>query len=131
MNEPSEQLISLHINQILLMVLYITCKLAFCRWNFLASREKSGIFRNSSCKNNSTSKTLKFSSSIHNIFIRQVNYWIWKERLIPLIHPNISMHIHQTVLYTFPKLLTRRICLKKPRASLVNDNFHHSCGLNE
>ena len=30
--------------------------------------------------------------------------------LIPL-HPNISMHILHTVLYTFPKVLTRRICL--------------------
>ena len=25
-------------------------------------------------------------------------------------HPNISMHILHTVLYTFPKVLTRRIC---------------------
>ena len=31
-------------------------------------------------------------------------------RLNPL-HPNISMHILHTVLYTFPKVLTRRICL--------------------
>ena len=28
-----------------------------------------------------------------------------------LLHPNISMHILHTVLYTFPKELTRRICL--------------------
>ena len=27
------------------------------------------------------------------------------------LHPNISMHILHTVLYTFPKELTRRICL--------------------
>ena len=27
------------------------------------------------------------------------------------LHPNISMHILHTVLYTFPKVLTRRICL--------------------
>ena len=27
------------------------------------------------------------------------------------IYPNISMHILPTVLYTFPKVLTRRICL--------------------
>ena len=26
-------------------------------------------------------------------------------------HPNISLHILLTVLYTFPKVLTRRICL--------------------
>ena len=28
------------------------------------------------------------------------------------LHPNISMHILHTVLYTFPEALTRRICLK-------------------
>ena len=27
------------------------------------------------------------------------------------LHPNISMHILHTVLYTFPKVLTRTICL--------------------
>ena len=27
------------------------------------------------------------------------------------LHPNISLHILHTVLYTFPKVLTRRICL--------------------
>ena len=27
------------------------------------------------------------------------------------LHPNISMHILHTVLYTFLKVLTRRICL--------------------
>ena len=27
------------------------------------------------------------------------------------LHPDISMHILHTVLYTFPKVLTRRICL--------------------
>ena len=27
------------------------------------------------------------------------------------LHPNISMHILHTVLYTFPRVLTRRICL--------------------
>ena len=27
------------------------------------------------------------------------------------LHPNISIHILHTVLYTFPKVLTRRICL--------------------
>ena len=28
-----------------------------------------------------------------------------------LIHPNISMHIPHTVVNTFPKVLTKRICL--------------------
>ena len=32
-------------------------------------------------------------------------------RKINPLHPNISMHILHTVLYTFPKVLTRRICL--------------------
>ena len=27
------------------------------------------------------------------------------------LHPNISMHILHTILYTCPKVLTRRICL--------------------
>ena len=27
------------------------------------------------------------------------------------LHPNISMHILHTFIYTFPKVLTRRICL--------------------
>ena len=26
------------------------------------------------------------------------------------LHPNISMHILHTILYRFPKVLTRRIC---------------------
>ena len=34
------------------------------------------------------------------------------------LHPNISMHILHTVLYTFPKVLTRRICL------LIKSFFH-------
>ena len=31
--------------------------------------------------------------------------------LVNPLHPNISMHILHTVLYTFPKRLARRICL--------------------
>ena len=27
------------------------------------------------------------------------------------LYPNINMHIFYTVIYTFPKVLTRRICL--------------------
>ncbi|RMX38763.1 hypothetical protein pdam_00018526, partial [Pocillopora damicornis] len=38
------------------------------------------------------------------------------------LHPNISMHILLTVLYTFPNLLTRR--------TLVNDHFLYSHDLN-
>ena len=43
-----------------------------------------------------------------------IYYWTrltatWNLFVNPL-HPNISMHILHTVLYTFPKRLTRRIC---------------------
>ena len=36
----------------------------------------------------------------------------YQGKLIIPLHPNISMNILQTVLYTFPKVLTGRICLK-------------------
>ena len=36
---------------------------------------------------------------------------ILKCLIINPLHPNISLHILLTVLYTFPKVLTRRICL--------------------
>ena len=42
------------------------------------------------------------------------------------LHPNISIHILQTVVYTFSKVLMRRICLTS-RASLVADHFIYSC----
>ena len=35
----------------------------------------------------------------------------YKEGLFNPLHPNISIHILHTVLYTFNKVLTRRICL--------------------
>ena len=38
-------------------------------------------------------------------------YIILKCLNIEPLHPNISLHILLTVLYTFPKVLTRRICL--------------------
>ena len=34
----------------------------------------------------------------------------YKTSIIQLLHPNISMHILHTVRYTFPKVLTGRIC---------------------
>ena len=37
--------------------------------------------------------------------------FLWHLCLIKPLHPNISIHILHTVLYTFPKVLTRRICL--------------------
>ena len=44
------------------------------------------------------------------------NYWwdLGSERVNPF-HPNISMHILHTVLFTFPKLLTKRIYLSIKR----------------
>ena len=36
----------------------------------------------------------------------------WRSRAFNLLYPNISMHFLHTVLYTFPEVLTRRICLK-------------------
>ena len=38
--------------------------------------------------------------------------YLSQEKVNPL-HPNISMHILCTVLYTFTKVQTRRICLTK------------------
>ena len=46
------------------------------------------------------------------------------------LHLKISIHILLTVLYTFPMVLTKRICLKKSRASLVGNHFLYSHGLN-
>ena len=39
--------------------------------------------------------------------------WVYclRHSSINPLHPNISMYILHTVLYTFPKVLTRRICL--------------------
>ena len=41
-------------------------------------------------------------------------------------HPNLSMHILYTVLYSFPQALTRRICLTIKKASLVGNHFLYS-----
>ena len=41
------------------------------------------------------------------------------------LHPNISIHILHTLLYTFPLILTRRICLTI-KASLVGNHFPNS-----
>ena len=44
------------------------------------------------------------------------------------LHPNISMQTLHTMLYTFPKGLTRRICLTIKSFSF--DLFLYSCILN-
>ena len=46
------------------------------------------------------------------------------------LHPNISMHILPTVLSTFLKVLTWRIC-EQSRASLIVDHFFCSCVFND
>ena len=38
--------------------------------------------------------------------------WVWVWTLNNSIHPNISMHKLHTVLYTFPRVLNGRICIK-------------------
>ena len=48
----------------------------------------------------------------------------WSKLINPL-HFTISLHICQTVLYTFPKVLTRRICLTI-KASQIGDHFLYS-----
>ena len=48
--------------------------------------------------------------SLLNVAVLDGEYYFSLILVNPL-HPNISMHILHTVLYTFPKVLTRRICL--------------------
>ena len=47
--------------------------------------------------------------------LNQVDQWILVLLGVPYgvnpLQPDIGMHILHTVLYTFPKVLTRRICL--------------------
>ena len=45
-----------------------------------------------------------------------------KPKIKPL-HPNISMHILYTVLYTNPKVLTRRICLTIKSFLIIGDHL--------
>ena len=52
----------------------------------------------------------------------------YQGKLIIPLHPNISMNILQTVLYTFPKVLTGRICLKIK--SFFGDQFLDSRDFN-
>ena len=46
------------------------------------------------------------------------------------LHPNISIHILHSLLYKFPLVQTRRICLTI-KASLGEDHFLYSHDLNE
>ena len=52
-----------------------------------------------------------YDSSIFFIFLNLfVLFCFFLSQFYPL-HPDVSMHILITVIYTFPKVLTRRICL--------------------
>ena len=57
-----------------------------------------------------------FVSFIYFSFTYFFNFWWLNQaktdvKIINPLHPNISMHILHSVLNTFPKVLTRRICL--------------------
>ena len=53
-----------------------------------------------------------YSSSILHIYIYIYIYiYNWLHDVFNPLHPNIRMHILHTVLYTFPNVLARRICL--------------------
>ena len=41
------------------------------------------------------------------------------------LHPNISIHILHTNLFTIAEVLTKRIC-DKIKASKIGDHFYHS-----
>ena len=64
-------------------------------------------------------------------------YWMWilffksDSHCFPVnpLHPNISMHILHTVLFTSPKELTRRICLTI-KSFFFGDHFLYSHNLN-
>ena len=44
-------------------------------------------------------------------------------------HPNVSRDILDTVLYTFPKVLTRRICVAIKSFFRVGDHLLYSCDI--
>ena len=56
-------------------------------------------------------KTFYFSVWLNNVLWNHFKWPIWNRFTFNPLHPNISMYILHTVLYTFPKELTRRICL--------------------
>ena len=50
--------------------------------------------------------------------------------ILNLLHPDIGLQILHTVLYTFLKVLSRRICKIIKRIFLVGEHFLHSSDLN-
>ena len=67
---------------------------------------------------------------------RGLGCWLYlkkelKSILVNPLHPNISIHFLHTVLYTFPMILTKRICLTiKSFFSCIGDHFLYSHDLN-
>ena len=56
--------------------------------------------------------TLKLLHDQHIVFLNNLAGWqdLYIETTVNPLHPDISMHILFTVVLTFPKVLTRRIC---------------------
>ena len=54
--------------------------------------------------------------------------WYREREIFNPLHPNISMHILHSVLYTFPKIQIRRTYLTI-KIFLVGDHFLYSCDL--
>ena len=63
------------------------------------------------CNKDVFEKFMSKISGILNIFFFGVSSHKGSHMCIKPLHSNISMHILHTVLYTFPNVLTRRICL--------------------
>ena len=54
----------------------------------------------------------------------------YQGKLIIPLQPNISMHILQAVLYTFPEVLTGRICSKSVKFTKVSQTIDEVYGVN-
>ena len=76
---------------------------------------------------------LVFFFSIQKVSFSEAVGWVILENTVKtlvLIHPDISIHILHTVLFTIPKVLTRRIYLTVKSFFLIGDHFLYSHDLN-
>ena len=90
-------------------------------WNVLASVFIHASFRNGKVIQVCFPMLLNANCGTNEDFLRQTSYgkqlkWQWHHLTLSLLlvsplHPNISMLSLHTLLYIFPKVLTRRICL--------------------
>ena len=62
------------------------------------------------------------SPPVRQLHYLQIHLFLEEVDLFNPLHPNISMHILHTVLHTFPKRLTRRICVAIK--SCVSDHLY-------